>query len=219
MNKTRLQPIGLLCVSLALAVLPLQGQAAAQEQVRLERPVPGQSKMQLAAAMRKLWMEHVIWTRNYIVSAVDGLADQDQVLARLLKNQQDIGDAIKPFYGEAAGHKLAELLREHIVIAGKIVGAAKQGDQAQVQQYNKEWYRNADDIAEFLSRANPHWPKKEVLAMLHRHLELVADALRARLQKDWEADIRAFDQGEEHILMLADTLSQGIQKQFPKKFR
>ncbi|WP_426445834.1 glycosyltransferase [Paenibacillus sp. S-38] len=185
----------------------------------MEKLLPGQSKVQLAFTLRKLWMEHLFWTRTYIVSAVDGLADRDKVLARLLKNQQDLGDAIKPYYGEAAGNKLAELLREHILIAGKIVEAAKQANGAELDRLNKEWYRNADDIAQFLSSANPHWKKAELKAMMERHLQLVADALQARLKQDWDADIRAFDQGEAHLLHLADTLAQGIIKQFPKKFQ
>ena len=157
--------------------------------------------------------------RNYIVSATSGLEDRDKVLARLLRVQQDIGNAVKPYYGEAAGNKLAELLREHILIAGKIVAAAMQGNQADVERYNKDWYSNADDMAKFLSGANPNWSQKELEDILHVHLQQVAAILAARLKKDWDADIAAFDQGEAHVLKLADTLSAGIIKQFPKKFK
>ena len=115
---------------------------------------------QLTWDMRRLWIEHALWTRNYIVSATSGLEDRDKVLARLLRVQQDIGNAVKPYYGEAAGNKLAELLREHILIAGKIVAAAMQGNQADVERYNKDWYSNADNLAKFLSGANPNWSQK-----------------------------------------------------------
>nr|WP_241675002.1 glycosyltransferase [Paenibacillus luteus] len=168
---------------------------------------------------RKLWIDHVVWTRNYIVSAAAELQDQQKVLDRLLKNQQDIGDAIKPYYGEEAGNKLAALLREHILIAGKIVDAAKQGNQAAVETYNKEWYKNADDIAQFLSSANPNWSNKQLKDLLYMHLQLVTDAVKARLTKDWDADIIAFDKGQEHIIMLADALSEGVIKQFLQQFK
>jgi hypothetical protein len=95
--------------------------------------------VQLKEDLRKLWIDHVIWTRSYLVSAVAGLEDQDKVLERLLKNQEDIGNAIKPYYGEKAGNKLTELLRDRILIAGKIVDAAKRGKQADVKKFNKEY--------------------------------------------------------------------------------
>ncbi|MGG3640572.1 glycosyltransferase [Bacillus gobiensis] len=181
-------------------------------------PCLSQSAVQLKGDLRKLWTDHVIWTRNYIVSATEGLEDQQKVLERLLKNLEDLGNAIKPYYGEQAGIKLTELLREHILIAGKIVDAAKSGDEASVKKFNTEWYKNADDIAQFLSSANPNWPKKALQKLLYMHLKLVADDLSARLNKDWDADIKAFDEGFDHIIKMADTLTEGIIKQFPNKF-
>jgi hypothetical protein len=175
--------------------------------------------VQLRDNLRKLWIDHVTWTRNYIVSAVAGSKDQAKVLERLLKNQQDLGNAIKPYYGEAAGNALAELLREHILIAGKIVDAAISGKKADVEKYNKEWYRNADDIAQFLSKANPNWSEKVLKDMMHVHLQLITEALTARLKKDWDGDIQAYDKGEEHMIRFADILSDGIVKQFPNQFK
>ena len=177
-----------------------------------------ESSVQLQHALRKLWIDHTIWTKSYIVSAISGLDDQEKVLTRLLKNQDDIGNAIKPYYGEEAGNKLAQLLREHIQIAGKVVEAAKSGNQATFKKYNAEWHRNADDIALFLSKANPNWSNEELKELLYTHLQLLTDQVSARLKKDTDAEIVAFDQGEDHIIKLADVLTKGIIKQFPKKF-
>ncbi|WP_404802049.1 glycosyltransferase [Bacillus tianshenii] len=177
-----------------------------------------ESAVQLKGDLRKLWIDHTIWTRNYIVSALADLDDKDKVLERLLKNQEDIGKAIQPFYGKDAGDKLTLLLKNHILIAGKIVDAAKKGDQAAVNKHNKEWYQNADDIAKFLSQANPNWKEQDLKDLLYMHLALVTDDVVARIKKDWDAEIIAFDKGEEHIIVLADALSDGIVKQFPEKF-
>ncbi|WP_431802366.1 glycosyltransferase [Halobacillus andaensis] len=169
---------------------------------------------------RRLWIDHVLWTSNYITSATTaGAEDQEQVLERLLRNQEDIGNAVKPIYGEEAGNKLTDLLKEHIVIAGKIVDAAKNGEQDLVGQLNEEWYRNADDIASFLSEANPHLNKDELLNMLHEHLELVADDLTASLEKEWDERIVAIDEGVTHIILMSDAISEGVVKQFPEKFK
>ncbi|AVX07772.1 glycosyltransferase [Priestia megaterium] len=178
-----------------------------------------QSQVKFENEFRSLWMDHVLWTSNYITSATTaGSEDQKQVLARLLKNQEDIGNAVKPIYGEKAGNKLTDLLKEHIVIAGKIVDAAKTGKKALVNQLNKEWYRNADDIAAFLSQANPYLKNEDLKKLLYMHLKLVTNDLSASLEKDWEARIVAIDEGVSHIILMADTISAGVVKQFPKKF-
>jgi len=173
----------------------------------------------LQMAERRLWMDHVAWTRSFLISDLASLEDRDDVLERLLKNQDDIGNSIKPYYGEEAGNQLALLLREHITTAGQVVGAAKSGSKEDFEKYNKLWYENADKIADFLSSANPNYSNKTLKDMLHKHLQLLTDAVVARLNKDWKADIKAYDEGEDHIIMLADTLSNGIIKQFPEKFK
>src|SRR6266516_3600849 len=122
------------------------------------------------AALRGLWEDHVVWTRQVIVAIIAGTPDTDAALTRLLRNQADIGDAIKPFYGEAAGAQLTTLLREHIVIAGKLLTTAKSGDTSAFAAAKTEWYRNGDDIARFLASANPHWPLADMQAAMTRHL-------------------------------------------------
>jgi uncharacterized protein YihD (DUF1040 family) len=174
------------------------------------------AEIQLKYDMQELWIEHAWWTRSFIVSNLAGLEDQEAVLNRLLMNQVDMGNIIKPYYGEEAGAKLTALL--HILIAGKIVEAAKKGDQANLANFNKEWYRNADEIVAFLTSANPNWDKKELTDMFHLHVKLTTDEVVNRLKKDWEADIKTADLNEEHLIHMADFLTDGIVKQFPKKF-
>ncbi|MGG3470784.1 glycosyltransferase [Neobacillus pocheonensis] len=146
------------------------------------------------------------------------MEDKDKILARLLRNQDEIGNAIKPYYGRAAGDKLAQLLREHILLAGKVVEAAKANNQADLKKYNAEWYKNADDMTNFLGNANPYLNKQQLRQAFQLHLKMVTENVVARLKKDWDADIRAFDKGEAHLIHIADTITKGIQKQFPKKF-
>jgi REP element-mobilizing transposase RayT len=217
--KSQLFKLSLLGIALLLSLAPMRAAAAENDHNHTHEQCLSPSMVKLKGDMRKLWIDHVLWTRSYIVSNLAGLLDQEQVLARLLKNQQDIGNAIKPYYGEAAGNRLVGLLTEHIAIAGKIVNAAKSGNQADFEKFNKEWYKNADDIAKFLSSANPNWTHKQLKDLLDRHLQLLAENVAARLAKNWEADIIAFDQGEDHIILLADTLTEGIVKQFPDRFR
>ncbi|MFZ2197181.1 MAG: hypothetical protein WAV13_05565 [Thermodesulfovibrionales bacterium] len=172
----------------------------------------------LRLGMRKLWEDHITYTRNYIISALADLEDTGKVAERLLKNQDDIGNAIKPVYGDEAGKKLALLLRDHILVATEVVKAARAGNNEELAKANKKWEANADDIATFLSGANPNWPKQDLVNMLYKHLELTTGEVVSRLKKDWVADIDYYDKGHEHMLMFADVLTDGIVKQFPMKF-
>lgn len=173
----------------------------------------------LRMAERRLWIDHVLWTRSDIVSALASLEDSSAVSERLLKNQDDIGNSIKPYYGEEAGNKLATLLREHIKLAEQVIGAAKSGNKSDLEKYNTLWYENADQIDDFLSSANPNYSKRTLKNMLHKHLEFITTQVVSRLNKDWNADIKAFDQGEDHMIKFADILVDGIIKQFPEKFK
>jgi len=178
------------------------------------------SKSNLRDSMDKLWEDHVTWTRLYIVSAAANLPDKDSTAQRLLQNQSDIGDAIKPLYGEAAGDKLAGLLKDHIMISTEIIDAAKAGDAAKKDEAANRWNANADDIAVMLSAANPkNWPIAEMKKMMHEHLDLTTAEVVARLQGDWAADIAAYEKVHTQIRKMADMLSTGIIKQFPNKFK
>ena len=174
--------------------------------------------LDLRSAMRKLWEEHIVYTRNYIISALADLEDVNAIAGRLLKNQDDTGDAIKPYYGEEAGKKLAALLRDHIMIAAEVVKAAKT-DNKELVTVQTKWSANTDDIAAFLGSINPNWAGNDMRAMLHKHLEYVTGEVVSRLKKDWAADIDAYDQGHRHMLTFADMLTDGIVKQFPDKFK
>jgi hypothetical protein len=177
-------------------------------------------RLALHDEMRRLWEDHITWTRLFIVSASADLPDLQATTERLLRNQTDIGDAIKPFYGRAAGERLTALLREHITTAADLVLAAKAGDQAAVERHSTAWYRNANEIADFLNEANPrHWPRGEMRSMMRKHLDLTLREAVAHLQRDHRTDIRSYDRVHRQILTMADMLSDGIAAQFPRRFR
>jgi hypothetical protein len=169
--------------------------------------------------MRRLWEDHVTWTRLAIISLTSDSPDTEATVGRLLENQADIGDAIKPFFGEAAGQELTRLLRDHILIAADLIAAAKAGDQTAVADAQSRWTANADEIAAFLASANPReWDLGEMKAMLHEHLRLTTNEALARLHGDWAADVAAYDQIHVQALGMADMLSNGIIEQFPARF-
>ena len=160
----------------------------------------------------------MVWTRNVIFCMVDNLPGGDQATQRLLQNQDDIGNAVKAYYGADAGTKLSALLREHIMIAADVIKAAKVNNKEALDKANKAWFANADEISAFLSGANPNWPLGDMKMMMNDHLKLTTDEVVARIKKDYDGDIKAYDKVHDEILKMADMLSEGIIKQFPDKF-
>ena len=183
------------------------------------QPAPASPEaLSLQLALRRLWADHVIWTREYVVAAIADSPDAQAVAGRLLANQGHIGNAVVPFYGEAAGTALTELLKQHILVAVELIEAAKAGDQDRFADADQRWDANARDIASFLSSANPNWPERDVVDLLGQHLKLTKDEATARLQQRWADDIEAFDQIFTEILTVSDVLSAGIVRQFPDRF-
>lgn len=190
---------------------------------QLAAPAPAQQASKasdLHDGMRKLWEDHVSWTRLFVVSTLGGLPDREAATKRLLQNQVDIGDAIKPYYGDAAGTQLTVLLKAHILAAADLVGALMRSDSDRAAAAKTTWQANADEIATLLSSANPAaWPLSDMKAMMREHLDLTTAEVAARLAHDWEADIAAYTRIRDQALTMADMLCSGIQQQFPGKFR
>ena len=228
MNETRAQrpiPLGLTAlVALFAALTALMFSNGHDAHAHgLAHAAPGAvtaKELSLRNDMRRLWEDHVTWTRLAIISLTTGSPDTNATVARLLRNQGDIGNAVKPFYGRAAGAALTVELREHIMIAADLVAAAKAGDQDGVATAQARWQRNADDIAALLHRANPRqWPLATLKAELRTHLRLTTQEAVARLQADWTGDVAAYDRIHRHALHVADLLSTGLVEQFPGRFR
>ena len=177
------------------------------------------SELALRQEMRRLWEDHVTWTRLAIISLTTDAPDTQATVGRLLRNQTDLGNAIKPFYGAAAGKQLTALLREHILIAADVIAAARNGDQTALKSEQARWNDNADRIAAFLSSANPkNWKPAATKSMMRAHLGLTTAEVVARLKRNWAADVRAYDRVHRQILHMADMLSDGLVAQFPARF-
>ena len=189
------------------------------QHMRMGHQTDGPTKLEFHDAMRKLWEDHITWTRLFIVSSTEDLPDLEETTHRLLQNQVDIGDAIKPFYGDAAGRRLTALLTEHITTAGTLLQAAKDGDADAFEAAKDAWYRNARHIARFLHEANPeNWPLSEMKTMMRDHLDLTLAEAAARLRGAYRREIVAYDAVHLEILQMADMLSEGIIQQFPERF-
>ena len=106
----------------------------------------------LGSAWTKLWTDHVVWTRDYIIAATTRQPDATAALNRLMKNQDDIGNAVATYYGDAAGRQLTTLLKDHIAISGDIVKAAMANGNAGVKAGDDRWLRTPRRSRTFSAR-------------------------------------------------------------------
>jgi hypothetical protein len=225
-STRRWLPLALAAVALAAATAAFAYSGGGEAAVRAghdhsahaHRTI-SESELALRRTMDRLWEEHVAWTRLAIISLTTDAPDTQATVGRLLANQTHIGNAIKPFYGAAAGNQLTALLREHILIAADLIGVAQKGDQAGVAAQQARWTTNADQIADFLSSANPRsWKKAEMRHMMREHLRLTTNEVVARLTQNWAADVKAYDRVEREILEMSEMLADGLVAQFPERF-
>lgn len=192
-----------------------QAAAPAQAASARNHAVPGR----LQAQMRRLWSQHMNWTWDTVVAFAEDSPSLPAHLNRLLGNQQDIGDSIAPFYGAEAGQMLADELTIHINLAVPVLTAAKNGDTAALQTALDDWYANAEDIADFLSTANPDsWPQEATREMMKGHIDTTVAYASAALSGDYTAATAAFAEAKAHMMHMADILALGIATQFPDEF-
>ena len=171
----------------------------------------------LRSTMRKLWVSNAIWMREYIVNTVEADFSLDAATQRLARNQDEIGRELGMYYGTETGTKVTTLLKQHTTLVSEMIQAIRAKDQTKLHDAENRWTTNANDMATLLSAANPNWPMTTLYPMISESLNLTAEQTKARLNKDYNLDVVTFDKILERSLVVADTFSDGIIKQFPNK--
>lgn len=200
--------------ALALAAAACSSGGSGSQAQTAQSPSPKASA--LHDNMRTLWEDHGTWTRLTIVSVADNSPNLQVTLDRLLANQTDIGNAIKPYYGDDAGNKLTDLLKQHIMTAAGVLKAAQSGNPAELDQAKTAFYANGNQIAEFLHNAEPgNWPLDATQNMMKTHLDQVVEMGSDELNHHYAESVGVWNAYRDHILAIAYTQSSGITKQFP----
>lgn len=183
------------------------------------RHTKASARTNLYTTMRSLWDQHMEWTWSAVVAFATDSPALQPTLDRLLQNQADMGKALAAFYGPKAGDKLTELLKTHINDAVPVLQAAKAGDQVALDKALGDWYANAQDIADFLARANPrNWDRAGMREMMKTHITQTTAYAGSVLGGDYKGAIATYDEAQAHMSQMADMLSAGIIAQFPKRF-
>ena len=214
-----------LILSMVLVGLAAPGAASAEARTRVEGVAMTTTRVgtrlvqaEFVGSMRRLWEDQVTLTRTFIISSLAGLGDADAIALRLLANQDAIGTLIKPFYGAAAGDRLAVLLRDHVMLAADVLKAARHGDDELLTARQLAWAANADEVAAFLAEVNPQWSRPALVQTMRRHLDLMTRQIKARLARDWTGDLEAAELSQAHTRALAELLTDGVLKQHRRRF-
>lgn len=171
------------------------------------------NQVELSNTLRRLWIEHVMWTRAFIISTAFDLNDLKAVTDRLLLNPADFANVLRIFYGDRDAKKFEELFSQHLLIAAQLVNAVKTDDPA-AEELHKKWYANADEIADFMAGINRYWDKAELQAMLYDHLSLTEHEAMQILSGQYAQSIAQYDAIQDQALKMADDMTYGIFRQF-----
>jgi hypothetical protein len=216
-STTASEPIAAGAGPAAISTMDMSQHSAEAMSQQSEKATSQQSA--LYTTMAHLWGEHMEWTYATVIAFAEESPALTPTLNRLLENQVDIGNAIKPFYGDQAGDQLTALLKEHITDAVPVLTAAKAGDSAALKTAVAAWYANANQIGDFLAAANPNWNKTDMESMMQLHITQTIAYASDALTGDYTKAIADYGIAEQHMQEMGDMLSAGLIQQFPKNFR
>ena len=168
------------------------------------------SILRLNEDMRLAWLNHVYWTRMYLMSAVADNADQQAVEERLLETADEITDVFARYLPIATTRQLRNLLTEHIEIAGQIIQALKAKNMSDYDALVQEWYRNANQMATLFANHNPYFESRETRNMLLNHLDLTREEIEHQVNGEYEQSIDVFRDVEQQALAMADYFARGL---------
>lgn len=165
---------------------------------------------------RKLWEDHITWTRVVIIGILDELPGTETYIARLLQNYEDMEEALTPYYGDEA-EVLGDLIQDHLVIAAQLVTALNNGQPTDALAAS--WYANAHDIAVQMNKMNPQfWPLQETEQMWTDHLDATLEEAVDHFSGNFAGEVAAYDRIHDLAMEMADFFSDGVISQFPNRF-
>lgn len=164
----------------------------------------------------KVWADHVFYTRNYLISVLSNIEDVGEISSRLLQNQEDIGNLLRPYYDSATVDHLVELLKSHVTILVDIIAASLA--QQPTEELVTNWRTNCEQIVKQLEEMNSYWEQSPLESLWSMHLTLTLNEVQYRLIKNWSSDIMNFDKITENIYAISDCIVKGVVMQNKIKF-
>ena len=205
--------------SMAMLLLAVVGLVGCAHEPRAVEDANPARVADTKAALRDLWAGHIFWIRNVVLdNATNNPAARDAAEKEVVANAKQIADTITPFYGEAASEKLFTLLAGHYGAVKEYSEATVAGTTRQQDAALAHLASNADEIAVFLSGANPNLPKDTVRGLIAAHgAHHVAQIIQFQ-EGDYAREAETWQVMRQHVYVIADALTTALATQFPAKF-
>lgn len=212
----------------ASALMPLSEEAFAHESGHTAslvnesgavRKARAQKTIQIAAALRELWLGHIFWVRNVSIAALDKNEKAMKVAEeKAVENAKGLAASIEPFYGAAAKDSFFKLLAGHYGAVKAYLVATVAANNAAQATATQAITSNATEIADFLSKANPNLQKDAVAGLLLAHGSHHIQQIQQLKGLDYEGEARTWEEMKGHVYQIADATADALAKQFVKKF-
>ena len=205
--------------SIAVVLLTLIGLTGCAYDTRAVERIDSDRLAETRAAMRELWSEHIFWIRNVVLdNATNNPLAREAAEKEVVANAKLIADTIIPFYGEEASEKLFPLLAGHYGAIKEYSEATVVKNKAQQDAGVGKLASNADQIAEFLSGANPFLPKDTVRGLIAAHGAHHILQITQFNERDYVHEGETWEVMRRHVYVIADALTTALATQFPDKF-
>jgi len=213
-------------IAILLASLVISADANSQSSdTRL--PADASTPVGLKLEMRKLWSDRVFWTRAYMIAALNNAPDAEVCAKRLTRTDEDLAHTLSVFYGEAGGPNLLRTFHDQSSTLISLARAAKvsagtvgtsASDPSNMGPLLEQWHHSRETIGAALQAGNTTGSSPGISDALQSYLSATMKELEAQANKDWPADIHAFDEARDAALRVADETSDRIAAAFPQRF-
>ena len=205
--------------SMAVLFLAIAGLLGCAHESRVVTEANQANLTDTKAMMRNLWAGHIFWIRNVVLDNAIGIPEARNIAEQeVVNNAKQIASTLSPFYGELASENLFTLLADHYGAITEYADATVVGNTLQQEVALAHLSSNADNIAAFLSGANPYLSKDGVRGLIAAHgSHHVAQIIQLQ-EHDYSSEAQTWKVMRKHADVIADTLTTALAQQFPAKF-
>ena len=138
---------------------------------------------------------------------------------RVVANAQLIAMTIESFYGIAAQGHLFKLLKGHYGAVLAYPAAITKEDASAQAAAIQSLALNAEELAIFLSKANPYLPRDAVNSLLLVQGGHHVQQIQQLQEQKYDSEAKTWEEMKDHVYQIADVTADALRKQFEDKFR
>lgn len=156
-----------------------------------------------------LWNRYAIWTRSLMISTFLDLPQDEAIRKRLYDLPLEFYNTLRVFFGERIAQEFSNYFQKHLVLQAQLNQALSNQDQEGADQFTKDLYQNADEIAAFLGQF-PYWEEAMWKQYLYNDITLYLQEARAYLAGDYESEIEIYERILLNATDLGEYMTRGI---------